>query len=79
MSRANKRDTAIRTALETIGAELAVIGVKMPLICLTIEHTRSRTGLDSLLIPAVSNANEVMKSTDEIRRQIRAALDWLEQ
>lgn len=79
MTRANKRDTAIRAALEDIGGELAVIDVKVPLIRLAVEHARERTGLDTLLVPARGNADTVIVSADKIRRLIRTALDLVEQ
>jgi hypothetical protein len=78
MSRANKRDTEIRAALETIGAELAMIKTAMPLVRLRMEQARQRSGLDSLLRPGLDEADDVSRSVVEIDKQIAVALMKLE-
>jgi|CXWL01.1.fsa_nt_gi hypothetical protein len=79
MSRANKRDTEIRAALETIGAELAVIKHTVPLTQVRIQQARDRTGLDALLSPAQVEMDEVVKCVSEIGHQVRVALERLGQ
>jgi hypothetical protein len=79
MSRANKRDTEIRHALEAIGAELAVIRNMNTITVIRIAQMIDRTGPNDLLSPAQEEMDEVVKCVSEISRQVRAALAQLEQ
>jgi hypothetical protein len=79
MSRANKRDTEIRHALEAIGAELAVIQNMNTITVIRIAQMLDRTGPNDLLSPAQEEISEVVKCASEIARQVRAALSQLEQ
>jgi len=79
MSRANKRDTEIRHALEAIGAELAVIRNMNTVTVIRIAQMIDRTGPNDLLSPAQEEMDEVVKCVSEISKQVRAALAQLEQ
>jgi division protein CdvB (Snf7/Vps24/ESCRT-III family) len=79
MSRANKRDTEIRAALETISAEVAVTRKMMIVTRLRVEQARDRTGLDALLCPALDEIDEVNKAVTMIGQQVSVALRKLEQ
>ncbi len=74
MSRANKRDTEIRTALETICGELAVIRRVMPITRLRMEQACSRTGLTSLICPALDEMDDMGRSMIVIGEQVSTAL-----
>lgn len=78
MSRANKRDTEIRHALEAIGAELAVIRNMNTVTVIRIAQMIERTGPSDLLSPAQDEMDEVVKCVSEISKQVRAALAQLE-
>lgn len=77
MSRANKRDTEIRAALETIGVELAVTRKIMVVTRLRVEQARDRTGLDALLCPALNEIDEINKAVTIMGQQISVALERL--
>jgi len=77
MSRANKRDTAIRHALEAISVEIAVVKMELPLVKLRIEQARDRTGLNDLLSPALDKAGEMGLALKEAERQVSVALEGL--
>jgi hypothetical protein len=77
MSRANKRDTAIRASLETIGAELAVIRKVVPVTKLRVEQARVRTGLHALLRPAADELDVVADSLAQIGDAVSASLKQL--
>jgi hypothetical protein len=79
MSRANKRDTEIRHALEAIGAELAVLRNMNSITRIRVKQAQDRTGLNDLLSPVQGEMDEVVKCTGEIGKQVRVALAWLEQ
>ena len=79
MSRANKRDTEIRTALETICGELAAIRRSMPITRLRMEQARDRTGLTALLCPALDEIDDVSRSLTVIGEQVKAALAKLQE
>lgn len=79
MSRANKRDTEIRHALEAIGAELAVIKNMNAITRIRVAQALDRTGLNDLLLPAQDEIEEVVRCVGEIGRQVRSALAQLEQ
>lgn len=79
MTRANKRDTEIRTAIETIGACLAVIRTPMPINQLRVEQATERFPLEQLLSPVQSWMMQTDQSMDEIERQITAALRLLKE
>lgn len=76
--RANKRDTEIRAALESIGGELVAIRTVVPLAQLRVRQAKERTGLDDLLSPAIDEMEEVSKAVAVIGEQVRAALAKLE-
>ena len=77
MSRANKRDTELRTVLETIGAELAIIRRTMPVTQLRIQQARKRAELDDLLSPAIEEIDMGARSMVEIGRQVSTGLALL--
>jgi len=77
MSRANKRDTEIRHALEAIGAEVAVIRNMNSITRIRVKQAMDRTGLNDLLSPAQGEMDEVVKCVSEISKQVRAALAQL--
>ena len=79
MSRADKRDTAIRAMLETIGCELAIIRRAVPITRLRIEQARERTGLAGLLCPALDEIDDVGRSAGVIGDQVAAALAKLKE
>jgi hypothetical protein len=79
MSRANKRDTQIRAALETIGAEIAVLRSTAQLTRLRVQQARERTGLDSLLCPALDEIDEIRMAVVVIDQQVGVALAELAQ
>lgn len=70
--RANKRDTEIRTALESISCELVAIRTAVPLAQLRVRQAKERTGLDDLLSPAIEEMDEVSKAATVISDQVRA-------
>lgn len=74
MTRANLRDTEIRSALETICAELAVIRGAMPITRLRVRQARERSGLTALLSPALDELDNVDQSVDVIGKQVTSAL-----
>ena len=74
MARANKRDTEIRAALETICTELAVIRRWMPVTRLRVVQAQQRSGLVGLLDPALDEMDDVNRSITVIRNQVDAAL-----
>ncbi len=78
MSRANKRDTEIRTALETICVEWAVIRRAMPITRLRMEQARDRTGLTALLCPALAEMDDMNVCVTMIGEQVSAALAKLQ-
>ncbi|MBI5964905.1 MAG: hypothetical protein HY863_15610 [Chloroflexi bacterium] len=79
MSRADKRDTELRAMIETIGCELAIIRRAMPITRLRIEQARDRTGLTSLLCPALDEIDDVSRSASVIGDQVTAALAKLKE
>lgn len=79
MTRANKRDTLIRHALETIGSELAVIDTSGELADLRIKQAQERSGLVSLLGPAQQEMNEIRNSAALMHRAVVAALAMLQE
>lgn len=79
MSRADKRDTEIRAALETIGVELAVTRKMMIVTRLRVEQARDRTGLDALLCPALDEIDEINKAVAVMGQQVSMALERLGQ
>ena len=79
MSRANKRDTEIRAALETICGELAVIRRVMPVTRLRMEQARDRTGLTDLICPALDEMGDLSRCVRVIGEQVSAALTRLKE
>lgn len=77
MARKNKEITELRIAIETIAAQVAVIRNAMPLTRLRIEQTRQRTGLYSLLSPALDELDSMYQATDEISKQVTTSLTKL--
>ena len=74
MARANLRDTQIRSSLETIAVELAIVNDASPIIRLRINQAAQRTGLTSLLDPAVHELDQIGLSIGTARAQVNAAL-----
>lgn len=74
MAKSSARDSRIRAALETIGCELFVSSKTYPMLRLRIEQARDRSGLDSLLEPALDCVELLVKSHDEMASQLRAAM-----
>ncbi len=74
MARADLRDTAIRAALETISAELAVVRRTMSITRLRVQQAQDRTGLAGLLSPALDELDDVDQSMSTIGQQVSAAL-----
>lgn len=77
MARANIRDTEIRQALETIGAELAHMRGILPITILRIEQGIKRSGLTELFMPALYEISDLNDSVTVIGQQITAALEKL--
>lgn len=74
MTRANKRITELRAAIETIGAQVAVIRSAMPVTRLRVEQARQRTGLTSLLSPALDELDGMCQAVDAIGEQVTSTL-----
>lgn len=77
MTRANKHDTQVRAVLESIAVELATIRVLMPVTRLRVLQARERTGQAGLLSPALEDLTAMVRSVDEIGKQVTSALDEL--
>jgi hypothetical protein len=77
MSRANKRITELRAALETIGALAAVVRSKTPVTRLRVSQAQERTGLTRLLSPALDDLDDVSQAVDEIVEQVTSTLAML--
>ncbi len=74
MARANLRDTQVRTALETIAAELAVIKDTSPITRLRMVQAMQRTGLVGLVSPALDELDQINHSVLTAQAQVRSAL-----
>lgn len=77
MSRANKDITVLRASIETIAAQVAVIRNAMPVTRLRVEQARQRTGLTSLLSPALDELDDVCQAVDAIGEQVTSTLAML--
>jgi hypothetical protein len=75
MARADLRDTRIRAALEGVAAELAVVCNTSPLTRLRISQALQRTGLVSLLDPALDEIDEITHAVESARVQVGMALE----
>lgn len=74
MPRANKKDTELRSAFETIAAQVAVIRSAMPVTRLRVEQARQRTGLTGLLSPALDELDGMRQAVDAIGEQVTSTL-----
>jgi hypothetical protein len=74
MPRANKDLTELRAAFETIAAQVAVIRNAMPVTILRVQQARQRTGLTSLLSPALDELDGMCQAVDAIGEQVTATL-----
>lgn len=74
MTRKNKDITALRTAIETIAAQVAVIRSAMPVTRLRVEQARQRTGLTGLLSPALDELDGMRQAVDAIGEQVTSTL-----
>lgn len=77
MARANLRDTKVRAALETVAVEQAVVHDAIPFISLRITQAIQRTGLTSLLEPALDELEQISKAMDTAQAQVSSALSAL--
>jgi hypothetical protein len=74
MARANQRDTQVRAALEGIAAELAVVQDTEPITRLRVVQAKQRSGLASLLEPALEELDQIGSAVATAQVQVCAAL-----
>ena len=77
MARPTKTDTQIRTALETVILELAIVKKRVPVTRLRVSQAQVRTGLTGLLSPALDELDDVARCVSTIDGQIAEALSLL--
>lgn len=74
MARGNKRDTRVRAALEGVAAELAVVRDTGPITRLRVAQALQRSGLVTLLDPALRELDEIGQAVGTAQDQVRSAL-----
>lgn len=79
MGQPTKRDQQVRELLESILAELAIVKRVMPVHELRINQVKDRTGLDSLLAPALDEVRTVNAGIETIGSRVRAELQAMSQ
>ena len=77
MARANLRDTQVRAALEGIAAELAMVYETGPITRLRVMQAMQRTGLVTLMSPALDELDDMSKAIREAQTQVATALEKL--
>lgn len=74
MARSPKDVIELRTKLENILAEVAVMRRLMPVHELRISQVKERTGLNGLLNPALEEVTTIKEGIDAVSEQAHAAL-----
>jgi len=74
MSRANQRDTQLRHSIEAIATELAVMDDAQAFASIRVQQAVTRTGLNSLLDPALDEIQQIQRSLCAARGHVTAAL-----
>lgn len=74
MPRADQRDTDIRHSIEAIGTELAIMEDAQAFAGIRVRQAITRTGLNSLLDPALDEIQQIERSVCAARNHVAVAL-----
>lgn len=77
MARANSQVTGLREMLENATGSLVRAQYMQQIVHLRVVQARQRTGLDSLLSPALEDLVEISRSAQAAQLQVGSALSML--